>query len=158
MKYVRVLLLALLLQPCLALSASKTCPKVEDFECLVTHGSQVFQEDVEHAWNIYRRAETKAKACKDYKDVTRFLHLWSGRVDGDLLETLSEDTEGILAKNGKCFFEGFLGLPEQEQKAFIARFCPLFDPEPLVKSLKQAAENPRYKSAATQLLGQKGCR
>jgi hypothetical protein len=151
MRYRRLLLLALLLQPCLAFSASKTCPKVSDYECLVKNSLQVYREDHDHWWDIYNYTAEKAKTCKSFKDVTLFLRLWSGETDGEMAEGLDEDTEEILVKNGKCFFEGMLGLADQERAALLSRFCPP-PVAPVLKPLKQAAKNPRYKSVAPQLL------
>jgi hypothetical protein len=150
MRYRRLLLLVLLLQPCLAFSASRTCPKVEDFECLVEHSLEVYREDYNHWWDIYYYTLNKAKTCKNFKDVTRYLRLWSGKTDGEMAEGLIEDTEEILVKSSKCFFEGVLGLTEQE-RAPILRLCPP-PTAPVIKSLKQAARNPRYKSVAPQML------
>ncbi len=113
---------------------------------------QVYQEDHEQWWKIYHHAAAKAKKCENFDDVTLFLRLWSGGTDGEMAEALSTDTEEILAKSSQCFFEGMLGLPKQEIAALITRFCPLTEPEPIVKALQQAMENPRYRDIAAQLL------
>jgi hypothetical protein len=68
-----------------------------------------------------------------------------------MAEGLDEDTEEILVKSGKCFFEGVLGLADQERAALLSRFCPP-PVAPVLNSLRQAARNPRYKSVAPQLL------
>lgn len=117
---------------------------------------QVYQEDAEQWWKIYHHTAAKAKKCENFKDVTLFLRLWSGSTDGEMAEGLATDTEEILIKNSPCFFEGILGLSKQEIAAFITHYCPLTEPEPIVKALQQAMENPRYRHIATQLL-QKTC-
>lgn len=77
-----------------------------------------------------------------------------------MAEGLATDTEEILIKNSPCFFEGLLGLSKQELAALITRFCPLTEPEPIVKALKQAMKNARYRHIVEQLLQQverEGC-
>lgn len=152
MKSLRLLLLALLIQPTLTFSGSSTCPEVTDYECLVKNSLQVYREDFEQWWKIYNHSAAKAKTCRNFKEVTLFLRLWSGDTDGEMAEGLASDTEEILTKNSRCFFEGLLGLPKQERVAFISHFCPLTEPEPIAKALKLTMKNPRYKSIATQLL------
>jgi len=152
MRYLRLVLLTLLIQPSLAFSASSTCPEVSDYGCLVKNSLQVYREDFEQWWKIYNHTAAKAKKCENFKDVTLFLRLWSGDTDGEMAEGLASDTEEILTKNNRCFFEGLLGLPKQERAAFISHYCPLTEPEPIAKALKQAMKNQRYKSMAIQLL------
>ncbi|MGZ0018275.1 hypothetical protein [Nitrosomonas sp. wSCUT-2] len=52
-----------------------------------------------------------------------------------MAEGLVTDTEEILIKNSSCFFEGLLGLSKEEKAAFITHYCPLTEPEPIVKAL-----------------------
>lgn len=113
---------------------------------------QVYQEDHEQWWKIYYQTAAEAKKCENFDDVTLFLRLWSGGTDGEMVEGLAIDTEEILIKNSRCFFEGALGLPKQEMAALITRFCPLTEPEPIVKALQQAIKKPRYRDIAAQLL------
>lgn len=160
MRSLYFLLLILLIQPIPALPASSTCPEVSDYECLVKNSLQVYQEDHEQWWKIYHHTSTRAKKCENFNDVTLFLRLWSGSTDGEMAEGLAIDTEEILIKNSRCFFEGMLGLPKQEMAALITRFCPLTEPEPIVTALKQAMKNARYGHIAEQLLQQaerEGC-
>lgn len=152
MKYFNLVLFVLLTQPNLAFSASSICPEVADYGCLVKNSLQVYQEDFEQWWKIYHYTAAKARRCANIKDITLFLHLWSGETDGEMAEGLSSDTEEIIIKNSRCFFEGLSGLPAQEREAFISRFCPLTEPEPITKALKQAMKISRYKPMATQLL------
>lgn len=112
----------------------------------------MYQEDFEQWWKIYHHAAAKAKKCENFNDVTLFLRLWSGGTDGETAEGLATDTEEILTKNSPCFFEGMLGLSKQEIAAFITHYCPLTEPEPIVKTLQQAMKNPRYRDIAAQLL------
>lgn len=147
-----LLLLAFLIHPNLAFCASTICPTISDYGCLVKNSLQVYREDFEQWWNIYNYTAAKAKRCRNYKDVTLFLRLWSGDTDGEMAEGLVSDTEEILTTNNRCFFEGVLGLPKEERSAFISSYCPLTEPEPIAKALKQAAKNPLYKSMAKQLL------
>ncbi|MDV6346940.1 hypothetical protein R2083_05345 [Nitrosomonas sp. Is35] len=160
MQYSRFFLLILLFYSGFAFQASSTCPEVLDYECLVKNSQQVYQEDSEQWWKIYHHTAAKAKKCENFNDVTLFLRLWSGSTDGEMAEGLAIDTEEILIKNSRCFFEGALGLPKQEMATLITRFCPLTEPEPIVKALKQAIKNARYGHIAEQLLQQverEGC-
>lgn len=152
MRFFHFFLLAFLIQSIPALPASSTCPEVSDYECLVENSLQVYQEDAEQWWKIYHHAAARAKKCENFNDVTLFLRLWSGSTDGEMAEGLATDTEEILNKNSPCFFEGMLGLSKQEIAAFITHYCPLTEPEPIVKGLQQAMENPRYRDIAAQLL------
>ena len=152
MRLLRIVLLVILIQPSLAISASSTCPEVSDYGCLVKNSLQVYREDFEQWWKIFNHTAAKAKKCENLKDVTLFLRLWSGNTDGEMAEGLASDTEEILTKNNQCFFEGLLGLPKQERAVFISHYCPLTEPEPIAKALKQAIKKTRYKSMATQLL------
>lgn len=153
MRFPRFFLLAFLIQSIPALPASSTCPEVSDYECLVKNSIPLYQEDFEQWWKIYHHTAAKAKKCENFKDVTLFLRLWSGSTDGEMAEGLVTDTEEILTSNSQCFFEGMLGLSKQEIAAFIAHYyCPLTEPEPIVKALKQALENTRYRHIAAQLL------
>ena len=152
MTFLRLVLLALLILPSLAYSASSTCPEVSDYGCLVKNSLQVYQEDFEQWWEIYNHTAAKAKKCENFKDVTLFLRLWSGNTDGEMAEGLFSDTEEILTKNNRCFFEGLLGLPKYERGTFISHYCPLTEPESIANALKQATKNPRYKFMATKLL------
>ena len=154
MRYHHFFLLTLLFQSSIAFSTSSTCPEVSDYACLVKNSLQVYQEDAEQWWKIYDHTAAKAKECKNFKDVTLFLRLWSGGTDGEMAEGLAIDTEEILTKNSSCFFEGMLGLSKQEIAAFITHYCPLTAPEPIVKALQQAMKNRRYRDIATQLLQQ----
>lgn len=152
MQYPRFFLLAFLIQSIPALPASSTCPEVSDYECLVKNSIPLYQEDFEQWWKIYHHAAAKAKKCENFKDVTLFLRLWSGSTDGEMAEGLVTDTEEILISNSQCFFEGLLGLSKEEIAAFITHYCPLTEPELIVKALKQALENARYRHIAAQLL------
>ncbi|MBX9916290.1 MAG: hypothetical protein E6Q59_03610 [Nitrosomonas sp.] len=114
----------------------------------------MYQEDSEQWWKIYHHTAAKAKKCENFNDVTLFLRLWSGSTDGEMAEGLVSDTEEILIKNSPCFFEGLLGLSKQEIAVLITHYCPLTEPEPIVKALKQAMENARYGHIAEQLLHQ----
>lgn len=161
MRYSGIFLLVFVFHSSFAFPASSTCPEVSDYECLVKNSLQVYQEDFEQWWKIYHHTAAKAKKCENLNDVTLFLRLWSGSTDGEMAEGLATDTEKILIKNSRCFFEGALGLSNQEMAALITRFCPLTEPESLVTALKQAMENARYRSIAEQLLQQieeKQCR
>ncbi|MDV6341806.1 hypothetical protein R2103_08505 [Nitrosomonas sp. Is24] len=120
----------------------------------------MYQEDSEQWWKIYHHTAAKAKKCENFNDVTLFLRLWSGSTDGEMAEGLVSDTDEILAKSSPCFFEGVLGLSKQEMVVLITHYCPLTEPEPIVKALKQAMENARYGHIAAQLLQQverEGC-
>lgn len=151
MRRLTFLLITLLIQPNLAFSASNICPEVSDYLCLVKNSLQVYREDYNQWWKIYHYTADRAKKCKRVEDVTLFLRLWSGTTDGEMAEGLSGDTEEILIKNTECFFEGLLGLPEQERNSIISDYEPLTEPEPIVKALRNAMKNPRYKPIATQL-------
>ncbi|MBX3617885.1 hypothetical protein [Nitrosomonas sp.] len=113
---------------------------------------QVYQEDAEQWWKIYHHTAAKAKKCENFIDVTLFLRLWSGGTDGEMAEGLTTDTEEILITNSPCFFEGLLELSKVEIAAFITHYCPLTEPGLIVKALKQALENARYRHIAAQLL------
>lgn len=115
---------------------------------------QLYQEDHEQWWKIYHHAAAKAKKCENFNDITLFLRLLSGSTNGEMAESLAIDTEEILAKNSPCFFEGVLGLSKEEMVALITHYCPLTEPEPIVKALKQAMENACYQPIAAQLLQQ----
>jgi hypothetical protein len=152
MRYLILVILALLIQPTVAFSAPSTCPNVSDFGCLVKNSRKVFIEDYDQWWKIYNYAAEKAEKCTNYKDASIFFRLWSGYTDGEMSEMLFATTENILTNNNQCFFEGWLGLPAKERAAFISKFCPMIDREKTINVLKQAMKNPRYKSMATQLL------
>lgn len=152
MRFLYFLLLALLFHSSFAFSASSTCPEVSDYACLVKNSLQVYQEDHEQWWKIYHHTAAKAKKCENFSDITLFLRLWSGGTDGEMAEGLTADTEEILINNSQCFFEGLLGLSKEEKAAFITHYCPLTEPELVVKALKQALENARYRHIAAQLL------
>ena len=152
MRCLHFFLLILLLQPIPAFPASSTCPEVSDYACLVKNSLQVYQEDYEQWWKIYHHTAAKAKKCENLNDVTLFLRLWSSGTDGEMAEGLITDTDEILAKNSRCFFEGALGLSKQEMASLITHYCPLIEPEPIVKALKQAMKNARYEHIAEQLL------
>lgn len=150
--YSGIFLLVFVFHSSFAFSTSSTCPEVSDYECLVKNSIPLYQEDAEQWWKIYHHTAAKAKNCENFNDVTLFLRLWSGGTDGETAEGLATDTEEILTTNSSCFFEGMLGLSKQEIAAFITHYCPLTAPEPIVKALKQALENPRYRHIAAQLL------
>lgn len=152
MRHLRFFLLTLLIQSTPVFPASSTCPEVSDYACLVKNSLQVYQEDHEQWWKIYHHTATKAKKCENFSDITLFLRLWSGGTDGEMAEGLTADTEEILINNSQCFFEGLLGLSKEEKAAFITHYCPLTEPELVVKALKQALENARYRHIAAQLL------
>jgi hypothetical protein len=161
MQYPHFFLLTLLFHSSFAFPAPNTCREVSDYECLIKNSLQVYQEDHEQWWKIYHHNAAKAKKCENFDDVTLFLRLWSGSTDGEMAEGLATDTEEILIKNSRCFFEGALGLSNQEMAALITRFCPLTELEPIVTALKQAMKNARYRPIAAQLLQQieeKQCR
>ncbi|WMJ07572.1 hypothetical protein [Nitrosomonas sp. sh817] len=119
---------------------------------MVKNSIPLYQEDFEQWWKIYHHAAAKAKTCENFKDVTLFLRLWSGSTDGEMAEGLVTDTEEILINNSQCFFEGLLELSKEEIAAFITHYCPLTEPELIVRALKQALENARYRHIAAQLL------
>ena len=113
----------------------------------------MYREDPDLWFKIYNYTASKALKCTDIKDVTLFLRLWLGVTDGEMSEGLVGDSQEILTKNNQCFFEGLLGMSDNDRAKFIARFDVLSDDEQiLINALKEAMNNPRYKSIARKML------
>lgn len=129
------------------------CPIISDFQCLVRHSIDVYDNDYEHWWSIYHAGFEKAWNCRSISDVTTLLTLWSGHTDGEMAESLTEDTSKLLISKPQCFFDGALLLRPTELTTLADRFCPWAEPKSaFVAVLREYANRPNYTHLAAPLL------
>ncbi len=152
MKIIIITIVLTIMMPGLSISGSKFCPNIEDFKCLIENSEAVYYGDFGNWWKIYHYTANRAKKCTDHKIVTLLFGLWFTKVDGETAEGLSSDSEEILIKNYECFFEGVLGLSENQRESFCYKFWPLGPDEPVKASLIKAMKNPRYEPFAKIIL------
>lgn len=118
----------------LLISCFQPAASCDDFACLANDSINLYEQNPQLWWDIYRDTSLLAKDCKSVDEVAKFLMLWAGEVDGELAQAYYDDTDFVIQNHPSCFFKAFKKSTENVQAGFFSKWCPKESTDSLKKT------------------------